>query len=374
MQSPVKVYVAGTRGFPGIQGGVETHCEHLYPRLSRLGCDVTVFRRTPYLKKPRRRSYEGVKFIDLWCPRLRSLEAFAHTLTAVLIAALRRADILHIHCVGPALCTPIAKRLGLKVVFTSQGPDYEREKWGPLAKMMLRLGERLGSEHADRTIVVSDHIRDLLKDKHGVESDLIPNGVTIPEPSASTEYLEKWGLRRGQYVFAAGRFVPEKRFHDLVQAFCRLQTEWKLAIAGQADHPSAYSRALEARATEAEGVVLTGFVGGEELRQLYTHCGLFVLPSRHEGLPLALLEALSYGNSVLASDIPAHKEVPLRADRFFRVGDVGHLSERMAYWMQRGITDEEKRENLRLLHERYNWDTIARRTLDVYRKVSRSGL
>ncbi len=365
----MKVLVTGTRGFPGVQGGVETHCEQLYPRLARLGCRVGVFRRTPYLPEPRQRTYRGVRFLDLWCPRVPCLEAFVHTLASVVLAGLRRADLLHVHSVGPGLCVPIARLLGMKVVLTVQGADYERKKWGPLARAMLRLGERLGARNANRTIAVSQHVQELLHRRHGIKAACIPNGVDVPSFPASSRCLAKWGLEPGRYVFAIGRLEPGKGFDELIDAFSGLQVDWKLAIAGRADHPSTYSRDLEARVGRAERVVLTGFVQGEELAQLYAHCGLFVLPSHHEGLPIALLEALSYGCSVLASDIPANRAVPLRPDRYFEMGSAEDLREKAAGWIERGISKEEKQQNLRLLREQYDWDVVVRQTLDVYREV-----
>jgi glycosyltransferase involved in cell wall biosynthesis len=285
------------------------------------------------------------------------------------LAGLQGADLLHVHSVGPGLCVPIARVLGMKVVFTVHGADYEREKWGPLARAMLRLGERLGARNANRTIAVSRQVQQLLRLNHAAQAAFIPNGIEIPSRPTSACRLERWGLEPRKYAFAIGRLEPGKGFDELIDAFGGLEAEWKLAIAGRADHPSAYSRDLQARAGRAERVVLTGFVQGEDLAQLYAHCGLFVLPSHHEGLPIALLEALSYGCSVLASDIPANRAVPLRPDRFFKVGQVRDLREKIARWMERGIGEEEKQRNLRVLREHYDWDAVARRTLEVYREV-----
>ncbi len=372
---PMKVCVVGTRGFPGVQGGVETHCEHLYPRLAELGCEVTVFRRAPYVRDGRR-SYRGVGLVDIWCPRLKTLEALMHTLLAVLAAARRRPDVLHVHCAGPALMTPLAKLLGLRVVFTSQGQgiDYRPRKWGPVARAVIRLGERLGVRCADRTVAVARHIARHIEECYGLSAELIPNGTDLPEPPQRADLLEEWGLEPGRYVFALGRFVPEKGFDDLLEAFAGLKTDWKLALAGDADHPTAYSRALKLRARRADGVVLTGFVTGEALAQLYAHCGLFVLPSYHEGLPLVLLEALSHGCSVVASDIPANRGLGLPEERFFPPGEVGTLRERMARWMERGISEGEREANLRMLRQRFSWGAIARRTLALYRQVARRPL
>ncbi len=369
----MRVCVVGTRGFPGVQGGVETHCERLYPRLARLGCEVTVFRRTPYVAPVRGRRWRGVELRDIWCPGLPYLEPAVHTLMGVLAAARRRADILHVHCGGPALWVPLARLLGLKVVFTTHGPDYERAKWGPLARLMLRLGELAGVRCAHRTIAIADHIRRLILSRYGVEAELIPNGVELPRGPVADDGLQRWGVERGKYVLALGRFEPGKGFRDLLDAFAGLGADFKLVIAGGADHPTRYSRSLQESASKTEGVVLTGVVKGEALRQLYAHSGLFVLPSHQEGLPLALLEALSHGCSVLVSDIPANRSVPLPPDRFFPPRDVPALRAGIDRWLGRGISDAERVENLQMLRERFDWDRAALRTLGVYREVLGEG-
>jgi glycosyltransferase involved in cell wall biosynthesis len=370
LHHPIKIFVTGLRGFPDVQGGVETHCEHLYPRLADLGCEIICARRTPYVNDGRRR-WRGVRFLDMWCPRRKSLEALSHTALATLAAAEVGADLLHIHAVGPALCTPLARTLGLKVVVTTQGSDYERQKWGPVAKTVLRLGERWGAVYADRIIAVTRHIATRLRRNYGASATVIPNGVEIPRLPESSDQLRRWNLKPGHYAFALGRFVPEKGFHDLLDAWEGLETDWKLALAGTADHPTPYSRSLRKRAEEMNGVVPTGFVKGDALSQLYAHSGLFVLPSYHEGLPLVLLEALSYRCNVVASDIPAVRAVDIREDRFVPPGDVRALREGMRRWMDRGISGREREENLRTLRRNYSWDVIARRTRDVYRSVLR---
>ena len=199
--------VVGTRGFPGVQGGVETHCEELYPRLVRQGCDAVVFRRTPYLPADAPDSYRGVRFRDLWCPRSKRLESIFHTTLSVVLAALERPDVLHIHAVGPALCTPLARLLGLRVVVTSQGADYRRPKWGPVARWVMRLGEKWAGRYAHKTIVVGEHIRRRMKEEYGTEAEVIPNGVRIPDRPIGDDLLEQWGLEPGKYVFALGGMI-----------------------------------------------------------------------------------------------------------------------------------------------------------------------
>lgn len=365
----MKIVVTGTRGIPGIQGGVETHCQQLYPRIAAMGHDVTVMRRSCYLAEaddcgP---DYRGVHLRDIFAPRFKSLEAVVHTFLAVIKAKSLHPDVLHIHAVGPSLLVPFAKMLGLKVVVTNHGPDYDRQKWGALAKRVLRLGEKWGSRRADAVIVISQPIADSLAANYGRRNtDLIYNGVEAPAPCPETAYLESLGLTPGHYVIGLGRLVPEKRFDDLVKAFRKAAPEgYKLVIAGEADHPDEYSRSLH-RLCDENGVVRTGFIKGERLRQVMSHAALFVLPSSHEGLPISLLEAMSYGLDVLTSDIPANRIAQLEEDDFFAVGDTDTLARKITERLSSATPRTPRAYDL----SPYDWQTIAEKTLAVYRRVA----
>ena len=367
----MKIAVVGTRGFPGVQGGVEKHCEELYPRLVKLGCKVLVFTRTPYIPPEKRlNEWKGVKFFHLWCPRKKSLEAITHTFLAVILAKKWKPDILHIHAIGPALVIPFARALGFKIVMTHHGPDYERAKWGNLAKKVLKLGEKRGVIHSNCIIAISKGIRKHIKAKFGKEAVFIPNGVCIPQIISPGEELRRWELKPKEYVFTACRFVPEKGLHDLIRAYQRINNPlFKLVIAGDADHETFYSRELKKLAAETPGVVLTGFVSGKRLGELFSNAGLFVLPSYYEGLPIALLEALSYGLPVLVSDIPQHKELPLENYRYFQKGNIADLSKKMLELFKKGISEKEKEKYISLIRKNYDWDQIAKKTLKVYEEI-----
>ncbi|WP_369683315.1 glycosyltransferase, partial [uncultured Muribaculum sp.] len=236
----MKIYVLGTRGIPYVAGGVETHCERLYPRLAAMGMDVTVVRRRCYVAP--RNEYRGVRLIDVYAPRIKSLEAICHTLLGVVKAGIDRADVVHLHAVGPSLLVPLARLLGMKVVVTNHGHDYEREKWGRAARAVLRMGERVGVRFANEVIAISQPIADVLESKYGRgDVTVIPNGV---EPACVTEgddYLKSIGVERGRYVLAVGRLVKEKGFHDLIKAFGKIRTKgFRLVIAGDADHRDDY--------------------------------------------------------------------------------------------------------------------------------------
>lgn len=363
----MRVVVIGTRGIPDIQGGVETHCEELYPRLAAMGVDVTVMRRSCYVTDANRMSeYKGVHLVDVYCPKRKSLEAIVHTALAVIKARRLHPDVVHIHAVGPGLCIPLARLLGMRVVATNHGPDYDRQKWGRLAKTALRLGEWCQAHFAQRIIVISHVIADILKNNYGRTRgvELIYNGVSRPAPSTATDYINNLGLEAGRYVIGVGRFVPEKRFDRLAHEAQLLHDKgYKLVLAGDADHEDDYSRSLKALCRE-QGVVMAGFVKGEKLRQLMTHAALFVLPSTHEGLSISLLEAMSYGLDVLLSDIPANRlpELDAEAD-FFHVDDQQSLHQSL----ERKLSAVQLHRSYDL--NNYDWQHIAEQTLKVYQSL-----
>lgn len=363
----MKIVVIGTRGIPHIQGGVETHCEELYPRLVAKGCEVTVVCRSCYVDETNRTtSYKGVKLHNLYAPRKKSLEAIVHTFLGVCYARRVGADMVHSHAVGPSIVVPFARLLGLKVVMTHHGPDYERKKWNAVARRIIKLGERWGVTCANRIIVISSVINEIIKKEYQrTDAHLIYNGTPVPRKSKSTDYLQQLNLTPRKYVIALGRFVPEKGFDGLIDAYVQSNLSAggiRLVIAGDADHEDEFSLALKSKARH-NGVVLTGFVRGEQLNQLMTNAALFVLPSSHEGLPISLLEAMSYGLPVLVSDIPANKEVGLSPEDYFPCGDWGVLSTRLTDKVSKG--GGEVQYDL----SKYDWDYIAGQVYNVYKEL-----
>jgi glycosyltransferase involved in cell wall biosynthesis len=368
----MKIVVVGTRGFPGIPGGVEQHCEQLYPRLVSRGCEVVAATRAPYLPPEKRlEEWRGVRFLHLPAVRSKHFEAAFHTWRGVLAARRLRPDLLHFHAIGPSLFVPLARVLGLKTVMTDHGPDYQRGKWGRGAQAMLRLGESCGVRFSSRVIAISKGIAADIAERYGrPDVAYIPNGVAIPEPIPAGETLRKFGLRPRGYLFTACRFVPEKGLEALVAAFGRMPgANLKLAIAGAAQFDDPTGRAVQSAACADPRIVLTGFISGRPLAELFSNAGLFVLPSLYEGLPIALLEALSYGLPVAVSDIPQHREVPLPSFRYFPPSRPEAMAEKIAECLKRGISAEERKSTLALLRRDFDWDAIADRTLAVYRSV-----
>lgn len=366
------IIVTGTRGIPNIMGGVETHCEELFPRIAAFGEDVTLIRRSSYVNDGLT-EWKGVKLVDIATPKKKSLEAIVHTFRAINEAKKLGADVLHVHAIGPALLVPYARLLGMKVVFTHHGPDYDRDKWGKAAKMILKLGERMGCKFANEVIVISDVIKNLIARQYGRREHvhLIYNGVPSPEMCDDPEYFEELGIEKGKYILGMCRFVPEKNLHHLVSAFLKMKNEelrmknerikgLKLVLAGDTDFEDEYSRGLKEMARK-NGVVLTGFIKGRKLHSLLTNCCCYCLPSSHEGLPIALLEAMSYKVPVVVSDIPANLEVGLPKEDYFPCGNVEALAEKLREVVSKPL------EMVDYDMGKYDWDKIAKQVDDVYK-------
>ena len=359
----MKVWVTGTRGIPNIIGGVETHCAQLLPRLAARGYKISVGCRKKYM------TYSGSSYRDISLHIFRtagfkSVETIFHTLQCVIAAWREKADIIHIHAIGPALVTPLCRALGMKVIVTHHGFDYERAKWGKFARFMLRLGEYLALHSADCVITVAPYIADRLhQDYKNKKCKIvcIPNGVCMPQ-------IQTIGSQPNRkYILAIGRFVEEKGFHTLINAYLRSNLREKdisLVIAGDADYQSDYSVYLKKLGKEA-GVEMPGKVFGNKLLHLMTGASLFVLPSTHEGLPIVLLEAMSCRLPVFVSDIPANRLPELQNDVFFTPGDVDALSRKLALFFKFN-------DNHIVEYDltRYDWENIADMTAMIYDSLS----
>lgn len=364
---PLHVMMLGLRGFPHVQGGVENHVEHLSTELAQLGCRVTAIVRSRYQQDATRGAWNGIAMRTIWSPPSSNLETIVHTFLGILYAALVRPDILHIHAIGPALMTPLARMLGLRVVVTHHGEDYNRQKWGAIARCILKWGELCGMRFAHGRIVISKGIFASVTKKFGIACEEIANGVRLPELGGQSVLLQKFGLIPRQYVLLVSRFVPEKRHIDLISAFIQAKIlGWKLVLVGTSDHRDAYYASVRAAASCSEHIVCTGFLSGQQLHEIYLHAGLFALPSSHEGLPISILEAMSYGLPIIASDIQANREISNIAIDYFPMGNIDALT-RLLEKKAASTFETALCEQIRdIVRAKYSWRDIAQKTFSVY--------
>lgn len=363
----LRVTMLGLRGFPNVQGGVEKHTEKLAPALAELGCQVEAIVRSGYVAKEQGRTWRQVKLSRIWAPRVTGLEAFVHTFLGVVRAGFSRPDILHIHCIGPAFFTPLARAFGLRVVVTHHVLNYENEKWGAFGRLVLRLGEWAAMAFANGRIAVSEVLAQQMSRTYGVSVSAIPNGIERPWSLQTTKILQTFDLEAKHYALSVARLDEQKRQLDLIAAYARLpEPKWKLALVGGADYAGNYARAVAAAAQNTPGVVMLGHRSGEALAELYSHAGVFILPSSHEGQPIVVLEAASYGLPLVLSDIPAHREIAISRTRYFDVGDIATLAKHLAAVFAAPVVETPDAVERARLIAKHDWHTIAQRTLAVY--------
>lgn len=356
----------GIRGFPDVQGGVEKHAEQLAVALTKLGCEIEAFVRSDFVPKGTKR-WRNIRIIRFWNSRTKGVETFAHTFCGVLYAAWRRPDVLHIHGIGPAIFAPLARVLGLRVVVTYHSLNYEHPKWGRFARALLRTGESFGMAFSNGRIAISEALTKRMTQTYGVPVNKIPNGLNKPVIVQTIGILHAFGLVTNRYVLTVARIDETKRLLDLIAAYSLIpDPEFKLAIVGKADHVGAYARAVDEAARRTPGVVLLGRQTGDALAELYTHAGAFVLPSSHEGQPLALLEAASYGLPAILSDIPAHRELAVPRACYFAVGDIEALKQQLTLFFATPSLSRIGTEDRARLLAKHDWDDVARQTLEVY--------
>jgi len=361
------VFMIGLRNVIGAQGGVESHVRNLSHELDKLGLQVAVSVRSPYSQKGDAMLGSNVKLVRIWSPRSVNTEALVHTFISICYAAITRPRLVHIHAVGPSVLVPLARLLGLRVVTTHHGEDYLREKWGWFARLLMRSGEYFQAALSERTICVSRSLSERLTRKYRRNFTYIPNGVIKNESGDPTTVLTDLGLRAGEYIVTVSRLVPEKRHLDLIEAFSRIQIpNLKLVIVGAADHRSAYSSSVMSRSYEVPGLVIAGFRTGAELRDLVQESGVFVLPSSHEGLPIALLEAMSFGCRIVVSDISPHLDLELPQENYHKTFDASDLAQKIAWQIAKfDGTRVDWNEKL----QQYRWDLIAARVSKLYKDI-----
>jgi glycosyltransferase involved in cell wall biosynthesis len=317
---PLRIAMIGSRGLPLVYGGIERHVAEIGSRLAGRGHDITVFGRAPYSV---RGSHRGMHVRVLPSLPTKNLETASNTLYATVCALVGSFDVVHYHGVGPSLFSWMTAVRGITTVATIHAADYRQSKWGPAARSLLRLGEKTAVRRADAAIAVSKLMASRLESEYGRSVVYIPNGAALGG-TVPFEAGRKLGLESGKYILTVGRFIVERGFHTLLAAFADVATDHRLVIAGDARFEEDYERRLR-RMADAR-VVFPGHVSGPLLDELYAHCAFYVLPSTVEGLPISLLEAMSFSRPALVSDIPENLEVAGNIAVTFAAEDVPELA------------------------------------------------
>lgn len=372
----LNIAMLGHKRIPSNEGGVEVVVEALCARMAALGHSVTCYNRAGHHvsgaehELPAGSAYRGIRLVTVPTVERKGYAAVISSFLAAVRSAFGAYDVVHIHAEGPAFFSWLPKLFCKRVVVTVHGLDWQREKWnGGFASKFIHLGEKCAVRFADEIIVLSENVRQYFQDTYGRDTRFIPNGVNAPKLESPRLIEEKWGLRKDDYILYLGRIVPEKGETYLIEAFKQVKTDKKLVIAGGSSDTEYYMKELKALAAEDERILFTGFVQGRLKDELYSNAYVYALPSDLEGMPLSLLEAMSYGNCCLVSDIPECAEVVEDKAVRFRKSDVEDLRERLqALCDQPDIVAGYREHAAGFIQNKYGWDDVVEKTLALYRR------
>lgn len=378
MKNRMKILMIGHKRIPSREGGIEIVVEELSTRMVQKGHDVTCYNRGGHHVSGKefdgncQTTYKGVKLKTVLTIDKRGLAAMSSSFFGAVKAALGRFDVVHFHAEGPCAMLWIPKLFGKRCIATVHALDHQRAKWGKFARMYIMMGEKCAVKFADEIIVLSEGVRKYFKDIYNRETVFIPNGVNRPTIREAELITENYGLKKDEYILYLGRIVPEKGLKYLIEAYKDIQTDKKLVIAGGSSDSASFYNEMKELAKGDERILFTDFVQGQLLDELYSNAYVYTLPSDLEGMPLSLLEAMSYGNCCLVSDIEECAAVVEDKAVVFKKSDVGDLreklqmlcdDERLVLSYKTGVAD--------FVCDKHDWDVVTVKTLQLYRKLRR---
>lgn len=368
----MRIAIIGHKRIPSNEGGIEKGVEQHAVRMKALGHDVTVYNRgghNVYGKKydqKKLKEYKGVKIITI--PTVNGSACVPiYSFLATIHAIIHRYDVISYRASGSCVMIPLAKLFRLRCVASLHGIDSQRDKWGGFASRYLEFGEKMAAKKADVCLVLSNHMKRYIEERYNTKAVLFANGIDKPEIRAASIITEKYGLEPQKYILSIGRIVPEKGLHYLINAYKKCRTDKKLIIAGGSEANASYYSELQELAKGNDSIIFTGPVHGKLLQELYSNAYMFLLPSNLEGMANTLLEAMSYGNCCLVSDISENTEVIQDKAVIFEKGNENDLREKLQYLLDNpNVVNKYKKGASQYILERYSWDKVVCQMLNVY--------
>ena len=371
----MRICMLGHKRIPSREGGIELVVEELAGRMVQLGHDVTCYNRGGHhvsgkkFDKTKQSTYKGIQLKTVPTIDKKGFAAMSSSFFGAIMAAFGRFDVVHFHAEGPCVMLWMPKLLGKRCVATIHGLDHQRAKWGKLARTYIMLGEKCAVKYADEIIVLSEGVRKYFKDTYHRETVFIPNGVNQPIIREANMITEKFGLKKDEYILFLGRIVPEKGVQYLIKAFKEVKTDKKLVIAGGASDTASFYEEMRELASGDERILFTGFVQGQVLDELYSNAYVYTLPSDLEGMSISLLEAMSYGNCCLVSDIEECAEVVEDKAIVFKKADIDDLREKLqTVCDDENLVSSYKEQAADYICKKYDWDIATDDTVSLYKK------
>lgn len=373
MKDKLDIAMLGHKRIPSREGGIEIVVEELSTRMIKAGNSVTCYNRSGHHVSGKEfdggslKEYKGVRLKSVFTINRKGLAAMTSSFFGAICAAFGKYNVVHFHAEGPCAMLWLPKLFGKRCIATIHGIDWQRAKWGGFASKYIKFGEKVAVKYADEIIVLSEGVQKYFMDTYGRKTVFIPNGVNRPISRSPKLIKEKFGLDKDNYILFLGRLVPEKGITYLIEAFKNVKTEKKLIIAGGSSDTDAFSQELKKLAQGDNRIIFTGFVQGHMLEELYSNAYLYTLPSDLEGMPLSLLEAMSYGNCCLTSDIAECSEVVEDKAFLLKKSDVLDLKEKLQYACDNPDAVKKLKDGAAdFICQKYNWDDVVEQTLKLY--------
>lgn len=371
----LRIAMLGHKRIPSREGGVEVVVGELSTGMVNLGHKVVCYNRKGHhisgkiFDAEKLHEYHGVVLKEVPTIPQKGLAAMSSSFFGAFRAAFGRYDVVHFHAEGPCAMLWLPKLFGKRCIATIHGLDHQRSKWGGFASKYILFGEKCAVKYADQIIVLSKNVQEYFLSTYNRETVFIPNGVNRPEILPADEIFDKYLINKDSYILYLGRLVPEKGIHYLIEAYKQLKTDKKLVIAGASSDTSEYEQELRCLAKDDESIIFTGFVQGRLLAELYSNAYIYVLPSDLEGMPLSLLEAMSYSNCCLTSDIPECVEVTEKMGVTFSKGSINDLKDKLQHLCDNPDAVIKYKDNSAdFITAKYSWNNIIDRTLELYRE------
>ncbi len=367
----------GHKRIPSREGGVEIVVDELATRMVQDGHSVVCYNRGGKhvsgkefdTQTKKQKEYNGIRLKKVWTIDKKGLAAVTASFFATIRAAFGRYDVVHFHAEGSCFFMWLARLFGKRCIVTVHGLDWQREKWkSGFASKFIKGGEKRAVKRAHEIIVLSEGVQNYFRETYGRETRFISNGVNRSEIREAKWIAQQYGLTKDSYILFLGRIVPEKGVKALVEAFKYVKTDKKLVIAGGSSDTEEFFAEIRALASEDPRIILTGFVSGAPLEELYSNAYVYALPSDLEGMPLSLLEAMSYGNCCLTTAIPECAEVVEDKAVVIPQKDFGALVGALQHLCDNpDEVAEYKATAADFITNKYNWDEVAAKTLELYR-------
>lgn len=365
----LNVAILGSRGYPSTYGGFETLVRRLAPFLADRGHAVTVYGRNPPAGQPRVGTIDGIRVVHPRGLDTKVASTLTFGFTAALHACRDRPDAILVLNVANGFTLPLLRSRGIGTVVNVDGVEWERAKWGRVARYTFRAGARLSASTADLLVADSRHVAQIWRDRFAVDSTFVAYGADVIG-GVGSDRVRALGLAPGTYALAVARLAPENNVELFVNAMERLSWRVPAVVVGSANYENPLTERL-GRLHRLGHLTWLGHVSDQTLlTQLWANAGVYFHGHSVGGTNPALLQALGCGAPTLAISTNYNREV-LESEQQLLAADSDVIAREIALL----VGDEDRRRELgtrgrEIVASDYRWDEVCLAYEDALLEVS----